>query len=643
MLKKIASALTAAVVASSTVGLISVSADTNSVDIYSMSGKTASEIVEDMGVGINLGNTFENTYKFETGWGSPTITEEMIQGYKESGFDSIRIPVAWSMTYSDASTYTIDDEKMARIKEVVQWALEADMYVVLNIHWDGGWWAEEFGTDEEAAMNHYTTVWQQIADEFNEFGDHLIFESLNEEGGSWASYMTTDESYEILNDINQEFVNLVRNSGGNNAERTLLLAGYETNIDETCDSRFEIPTDTATDKLAVSVHYYSPQGFALLNENASWASFADTWGTAEEYADLYAEMDKLKAAFLDQGVPVIMGECGMGSRITLKQDGEAREFMLAEIDAMLKYGICPMLWDIYYTESDQTNDMVYNRDTCSMTDSELQAGIKALLAARDDGTLSTMTEVSATAESYEVDYLSDTFVLGIEASTGTTLTYSSSNENVASVDENGVVTVGVAGTATIYVLAQNGYDTEVTSISITVNKLSDPPVIPDTYMVVDTSYTTNKDITLPDGWSWTSTVQLVEGETVTAKAIYEDKNYSNRTVTIEILCTDEVTTSSDDSSDASSASDSDSVTDSESSTDSGSTDSDSDADSDSEDDTDSDTDTDDSSESSTSSATTSTTTTTASTDASPATGVGASVVGIVALLGAVAVVSKKNK
>ncbi|MCD8095351.1 MAG: cellulase family glycosylhydrolase [Ruminococcus sp.] len=616
MLKRFLSVLTAGVVAASTVGVLSASAD--AVDIYNVENLTATEVVKDMGVGINLGNTFENTYIFETGWGSPKITQEMIQGYKDSGFDSIRIPVAWSMTYSDASTYTIDEDKMDRIKEVVEWALEADMYVIINIHWDGGWWAEEFGTDEEAAMNHYTTVWEQIAEAFKDYGDHLIFESLNEEGGSWASYMTTDESYQILNDINQEFVDLVRESGGNNAYRHLLIAGYETNISETCDSRFVMPTDTVEDKLIVSVHYYSPQGFALLNEDASWAKFRSSWGDASDYAELYEALDELTTTFIDNGIPVIMGECGMGSRITLKDDGAAREFMLAEIDAMLKLGICPVLWDIYYTESDQTNDMVYNRDTCSMTDSELEAGIKALTAAQDDGTLYDMVSLEVT-ESYSVDYLSDTFSLDITTD-GETVTYLSSNEDVVTVDENGNVTPVSSGTAYIYVLSQTGYDSEAATITVTVNKLTDPPVIPDDYMIVDSSYSTNKDITLPDGWSWVKTVELVYGEEVTAKAIYEDKNYTNRTITITILCTDEETGTDDTDEDESSD-----------------TDDSSDTDEDSEDDS-------TTSATTSSTSTSSTTSTTTSSDASPATGVGAGLAGTSAiLLGAAIVAIRKKK
>ena len=188
------------------------------------------EIFKKMVLGINLGNTFEccgswikgsGVSDYETAWGSPVITKEMIQGYKRCGFDSLRIPVSWSNMMGE--NYTIYPDYLARVKEVVQWALDADMYVIVNIHWDGGWF-KGFGQDDkrEEAFVKYERIWNQLTEAFRDFGERLVLESLNEEGG-WESIwnMHSNEgdrkkSYDILNDINQRFVNIVRASGGNN-------------------------------------------------------------------------------------------------------------------------------------------------------------------------------------------------------------------------------------------------------------------------------------------------------------------------------------------------------------------------------------------------------------------------------------------
>ncbi|MDE6579068.1 MAG: glycoside hydrolase family 5 protein, partial [Ruminiclostridium sp.] len=146
---------------------------------------TTAQIIKDMGLGINLGNTLEScgnwisteggVTAYETAWGSPIITKEIIQGYADSGFGVLRIPVAWSNLI--AEDYTISEELMARVKEVTQWTLETGMYAIVNIHWDSGWW-EKFPTDKENCMNKYTKIWEQITREFKDFNGKLMFESL---------------------------------------------------------------------------------------------------------------------------------------------------------------------------------------------------------------------------------------------------------------------------------------------------------------------------------------------------------------------------------------------------------------------------------------------------------------------------------
>lgn len=351
-LKKIVSAIAAAAIS-----VFCVTGCTNASAAGKMRNMTTMEIVRDMGMGINLGNTFEcagdwiaktGVTSYETAWGSPVITKEMIQGYADSGFGVLRVPVAWSNMM--AEDYTINSTYLARVKQVVDWTLDTDMYVILNIHWDGGWF-EGFGKDDkrEECFKKYESVWTQLTAAFNEgYGDKLMFESLNEEGGwdeIWNRYSNEgdkEKSFGILNDMNQRFVNIVRGSGGNNAKRHLLIAGYGTDIDLTCDEAFKMPDDPEN-RCAVSVHYYTPSTFAILEEDASWGKARTEWGTDEDYAELNKYMDKLKSVFVDKGVPVIIGEysaCGKNKTPEMKQ-----LWNVSVARAAYERGCCPVLWD----------------------------------------------------------------------------------------------------------------------------------------------------------------------------------------------------------------------------------------------------------------------------------------------------------
>lgn len=334
---------------------------------------TTMEIVHDMGLGINLGNTMESSgmslgsvQAYETGWGSPVITQPMIQGYADAGFGVLRVPVAWS-NLMNKKTYEISPDYIARVKEIVNWAIDADMYVIMNIHWDGGWWTG-FAKDDQRdkCFEKYESIWTQLCEAFGEYGDKLMFESLNEEGGwedIWNRYSNQgdkEKSFGILNDINQRFVNIVRGSGGNNAKRHLLIAGYNTDIELTCDSAFKMPEDPAG-RCAVSVHYYIPSTFAILEKDASWGKARAEWGTEEDYAELNKYMDMMKTNFVDKGVPVIIGEysaCGKNKSQEMK-----RLYVSSVCKAAYTRGMCPVLWDI--------TDDYYTRSTATFKDKEL--------------------------------------------------------------------------------------------------------------------------------------------------------------------------------------------------------------------------------------------------------------------------------
>lgn len=322
---------------------------------------TALELSKLMGNGINLGNTMEaygrpelgidaDTSEYETFWGQPVTTEEMIAGMKSSGFDSIRIPVAWTnMMNFENGDYTIADAYLDRVDELVTYAVKNDMYVIINDHWDGSWWGM-FGsaTEEtrETAFTMYTSMWTQLANRYSDYDESLIFESGNEELGSRlndidickdSGSLSEDECYEMTNRINQTFVDTVRATGGNNADRFLLIAGYNTNIAKTCDDRFKMPKDTVPNKLLVSVHYYDPWNYCGTDSGTQW-------GTHGEYETQNADLKKM-TKFTEQGYGVIIGEYG----VLAKADGTLKDSITAYTENLLdncdRYNFVPMLWD----------------------------------------------------------------------------------------------------------------------------------------------------------------------------------------------------------------------------------------------------------------------------------------------------------
>jgi endoglucanase len=322
---------------------------------------TSLELVDLMGNGINLGNTMEayghtslgvtaDVSNYETYWGQPVTTPEMINSMKTAGFDSLRIPVAWTNAMDfESGDYTINEAYLNRVEEIIKYAIDADMYVIVNDHWDGGWWGM-FGSatpeTRDKAMEIYISMWTQIADKYKDYSNKLIFESANEELGNRlndvdlcpdSGSLSEDECYEMTNKINQTFVDTIRKSGGKNENRFLLIAGYNTDITKTCDERYAMPTDTAKDKLLISVHYYTPSGYCI---NTSLSS----WGSEKNYTEqnnLLAMMKK----FTDQGYGVVIGEYA----VALNEDGSIKNDTLDYFANFLNncdlYGYVPMLWD----------------------------------------------------------------------------------------------------------------------------------------------------------------------------------------------------------------------------------------------------------------------------------------------------------
>ena len=312
--------------------------------------RTTMEIVEDMGVGINLGNTFDSTGDWfhdvpgqETAWGSPIITKKIIQGYADAGFGVMRLPVTWTVLMDKDGS--INADFIDRVEEVAGWILDSGMYCILNSHHDG--WSEKFYDDEAAAMELYEKMWKQICERFKDYGEKLMFESMNEVGFDklWNRYGGTQgkaEAFDMFNKINQKFVDIVRASGGNNGERHLLIAAYWTDINLACDEMFEMPDDPEG-RCAVSVHYYTPATFCILSEDADWGKARTDWGSEADYNELNTQFDMMKEHYIDKGIPVIVGEFGCA---TSNKSREVAELWLNSVtEAALSGKLCPVLWD----------------------------------------------------------------------------------------------------------------------------------------------------------------------------------------------------------------------------------------------------------------------------------------------------------
>lgn len=394
-------------------------------------GLTALEATRLMGNGINLGNTLEACdnnvgiktnapLSYETHWGQPKTTQAMIDGMKAAGFDTIRIPVAWmtNATHLYEGDYTIDADYMDRVEEVVRYARKAGMYVIINDHWDGGWYGmfgSESAETRALAMEAYKGMWQQIAERFRDYSDYLIFESANEELGgrfdensplycsdSVVTFLTDDERYALTNEINQTFVDVVRATGGNNATRFLLIAGYSTDIDKTCDDRFQMPKDTVDSKLMVSVHYYDPWSYC----GASSAVSATKWGKVSDYEYMDQQLAKM-TKFTEAGYGVVIGEYGaLPCSDGLKDNTLA--YHTAFLDACTKYNLTNCLWDC---------SGLYKRVSQTFADDDILAMYQEKRQANEEGQdyadvqAAAAAEAAAAAAEAPVTFLQDAVVV----------------------------------------------------------------------------------------------------------------------------------------------------------------------------------------------------------------------------------------
>ena len=317
---------------------------------------TSQQLVEDMTFGWNLGNTLDvcqadrdgdgkinehveaGEKVDETLWGNPKATKELFTSLKKNGVNAVRIPVTWR-DHMD-SNGNIDREWMDRVQQVVDYAYSQGMYVIINVHHDGGgdpkfgaWIIEESQKDYNTFLKKYKNIWKQIAERFKNYSDYLIFESMNEVGFDTLYNKNKADAYNLINKINQDFVEMIRARGGNNAKRHLLIAGYYTDIERTCDSLYKMPDDKAG-RCILSVHYYTPWDFCTCDRK-------HTWGTNSEVRQMETLIGKMKKNFVDKGIPVIIGEYAASG-----SDLSSCIFFIEKLNKLCSdYGIATFIWD----------------------------------------------------------------------------------------------------------------------------------------------------------------------------------------------------------------------------------------------------------------------------------------------------------
>lgn len=311
--------------------------------------RTSPDLLAKLRFGWNLGNSLDAP-DGETAWGNPRATPELLAAVAKAGFKLVRIPVTWLRHIGPGPEYVVDPAWLERVEEVVGYARAAGLYSIVNTHHDGadgsGWLSLKDAAGQTTEENNaavraqFVAVWKQIAKYFAGAGEELILESMNEIHDGYGK--PDPRHYPIINRLNQEFVDVVRASGGNNGKRHLLVPGYNTNIDQTIEG-FKLPNDPAKSRLILSVHFYDPYLFALMAKTHTWGSASpggDNWGQ-EDF--VVAQFDKLKSRYVDQGVPVIVGEYG-----AVYQDGYddyQRYYVEYVTKAAIDRGLVPVYWD----------------------------------------------------------------------------------------------------------------------------------------------------------------------------------------------------------------------------------------------------------------------------------------------------------
>ena len=347
---------------------------------------TAVQLAAKIKLGWNMGNSLE-AIGGETAWGNPKATKALIDLVKANGFNAIRIPCSFDQYLANSTTAKIKEEWLARVKEVVHYAVDNDMYVIVNIHWDGGWLENNCTEAAKSATNaKQKAYWEQIATYLRGFDEHLIFASANEPKVANATEMA------VLTTYHQTFIDAVRATGGKNAYRTVVVQGPDTDIEKTNKLMLTLPTDKVANRMMMEVHYYTPYQFTLMDKDADWGKMFYYWGantrsttdternpTWGEEADLAKLFKSMKTQFVDKGIPVILGEFGAirrsnltGSNLSLHLASRAY-YLKVVVQQAKANGMIPFYWDEGNLGSNGFG--IFNRFNTSVADSQALNGL----------------------------------------------------------------------------------------------------------------------------------------------------------------------------------------------------------------------------------------------------------------------------
>ena len=349
-------------------------------------GSTAVQLAAKIKLGWNMGNSLE-AIGGETAWGNPKATKALIDLVKANGFNAIRIPCSFDQYLANATTAKIKEDWLARVKEVVHYAVDNDMYVIVNIHWDGGWLENNCTEAAKSATNAKQKAYlEQIATYLRGFDEHLIFASANEPKVANATEMA------VLTTYHQTFIDAVRSTGGKNAYRTLVVQGPDTDIEKTNKLMLTLPTDKVANRMMMEVHYYTPYQFTLMDKDADWGKMFYYWGantrsttdmernpTWGEEADLAKLFKSMKTQFVDKGIPVILGEFGAirrsnlsGSNLSLHLASRAY-YLKVVVQQAKANGMVPFYWDEGNLGSNGFG--IFNRFNTSVADTQALNGL----------------------------------------------------------------------------------------------------------------------------------------------------------------------------------------------------------------------------------------------------------------------------
>jgi len=358
--------------------------------------------VEAMQPGWNLGNTLDSTGADETSWGNPRVTEALLDNVKAQGFKSIRIPVTWGQHQGAAPGYAIEAAYLNRVKEVVGWALADGFQVMINIHHDSWQWINTMPADRTGVLTRYNAIWTQLSAAFRDSPAKVVFESVNEPQFTGSS--GDAQSAQLLHELNASFRDIVRRSGGNNANRLLILPTLHTSSEQARLDELATSLNTFNDpNIAATVHYY---GYWPFSVNVAGGTHFDA--TAQK--DLTDSFDRVYNTFVARGIPVIIGEYGLlgfDRHIGTIEQGEKLKFFEYMGYHARTRKLTTMLWD---------NGQHFGRTSFQWSDPELTAQLKSSWTTRS-GTASTDQVFNAKASAITAK----TITLNLNGTSFTTL------------------------------------------------------------------------------------------------------------------------------------------------------------------------------------------------------------------------------